>query len=321
MASSNAQQQAIIPSDPQAWLKLEVLAGVHRGATLTFDKAADYRIGSSPRADIVLRDQGVAGEHAVLRIESAAVRIDATGGEVSVERKSIPLGHGCRVRLPVELALGEARLLLSRPGDPVLGDARHFLAQARKSLADKPIAIASAAICLAVVVTAVAVDRPRAGRAVRVNAAEAKTDAIGAHGPAASRKALATAQQAASELDARLRAANIRTLQVNAVGGRLVVSGKLIKQQVLAWAAIRQWFDQTYGGGFVLTANVTDDDSPAMPTLQLQAIWYGDRPYIITTHGERYYQGAVLDNGWIVRQIGEDHLLLAKAGETVVLNY
>jgi hypothetical protein len=99
------------------------------------------------------------------------------------------------------------------------------------------------------------------------------------------------------------------------------VSGKLIKQQALEWAAIRQWFDQTFGGGIVLTANVTDDDGPAMPTLQLRAIWYGDRPYIISAHGERYYQGAVLDNGWIVRQIGEDHLLLAKAGETVVLKY
>jgi hypothetical protein len=319
MASSNAQQQAIIASAQQAQLKLEVLAGVHRGATLTFDKAADYRIGSSPRADIVLRDPGVAAEHAVLRIESAAVRIDATRGEVSVERKSIPPGHGCRVRLPVELALGEARLRLSRPdADSVLRDARHFFAQSRKSLADKPIAIASAAICLAVVVTAVAIGRPRA---VKVNTAEAKTDAIGGYGPAASRKASATAQQAASELDARLRAAKIRTLQVNAVDGRLVVSGKLIKQQALEWAAIRQWFDQTFGGGIVLAANVTDDDGPAMPTLQLRAIWYGDRPYIISAHGERYYQGAVLDNGWIVRQIGEDHLLLAKAGETVVLKY
>ena len=316
MALSNAQQQAIIASAQQAQLKLEVLAGVHRGATLTFDKAADYRIGSSPRADIVLRDPGVAAEHAVLRIESAAVRIDATGGEVSVERKSIPLGHGCRVRLPVELALGEAQLRLSKPSaDPVLGDARHFLAQAKKSLTDKPIAMASVAICLAVVVTAVAVGRPRA---VPVNLAEAKT---GGHGLPASRKASATAQQAASELDARLRAAKIRTLQVNAVDGRLVVSGKLIKQQALEWAAIRQWFDQTFGGGIVLTANVTDDDGPAMPTLQLRGIWYGDRPYIITARGERYYQGAVLDNGWIVRQIGEDHLLLAKAGATVVLKY
>src|SRR5215469_15308447 len=144
MASSNAQQQAIIPSDPQAWLKLEVLAGVHRGATLSFDKAADYRIGSSPKADIVLRDSGVAAEHAVLRIEAAAVRIDATGGEVGVEHKTIPLGHGCRVRLPAELALGEAQLRVFRPGaDPALRSARHVLAQARKSLTDKPIAMAS----------------------------------------------------------------------------------------------------------------------------------------------------------------------------------
>jgi hypothetical protein len=318
MASLNAQQQTIIPGDLRAQLKLEVLAGVHCGATLSVDKAADYRIGCSPRADIVLRDPGVAPEHAVLRIESAAVRIDATGGEVGIEQKSIPLGHGCRVRLPVEFALGEARLRLATGADPALRDARHLLAQAKRSLADKPIAIASAAICLAVIATAVAVGRTRA---VQMNAAQAKTAAIGAHGPGATSKASATAQRAARELDTRLRAANIRTLQVNAIDGRLVVSGRLIKQQVPQWAAIRQWFDQTYGSGIVLTANVTADDGPAMPTLQLRAIWYGDRPYIIAAHGERYYQGAVLDNGWVVRQIGEHHLVLAKAGDTVVLNY
>jgi hypothetical protein len=221
--------------------------------------------------------------------------------------------------LPIEFALGEARLRLSRPGAvPARPDAQHLLAQARRSLADKPIAIASAAICLAVAVTAVALARPRA---VQMNEAQAKTDTIDAHGPGANSKASATARQAIEELDARLRAAKIHTLQVDAMDGRLVVSGKLIKQQFPEWAAIRQWFDQTYGRSIVLSANVAADDGPAMPTLQLQAIWYGDRPYIITAHGERYYQGAVLDNGWIVQQIGEHHLLLAKAGKTAVLTY
>jgi len=71
----------------------------------------------------------------------------------------------------------------------------------------------------------------------------------------------------------------------------------------------------------VLTATVTDDGGRAMPTLGLQAIWYGDHPYIITAQGERYYQGAVLDNGWVVREIAADRLLLAKGGDTVALNY
>jgi hypothetical protein len=306
MASSSARQRSTIPGgrNGQTQTKFEVLAGVHRGAVLTLDETADYRIGCSPQDDIVLSDPGVVPEHAVLRIESAAVRIDATGGEVGLEQKSIPLGHGSRVRLPVEFALGEARLRISRPGAaPALRGA---------------IAIASAAICLAVVFTAVSLGWPRA---VQMNGAQAKTDAIDAHGPGANSKASATAQQAVRELDARLRAANIDTLQVNAVDGRLVASGTLIKQQVVEWAAIRQWFDQTYGGSVVLSDNVTADNGPAMPTLQLQAIWYGDHPYIIAAHGERYYQGAVLDNGWIVRQIGEHHLLLAKAGETAVVRY
>jgi hypothetical protein len=94
------------------------------------------------------------------------------------------------------------------------------------------------------------------------------------------------------------------------------------QQEAIDWAAIQQWFDQTYGGRIVLTTKISPPGEPrTMPALPLQAIWYGERPYIVTADGERYFQGAVLDNGWIIRDIGEDRLLLAKDGETVALTY
>ena len=311
-------------------LEFEVVAGVHRGVALMLDKA-DYCIGRSPQSHIVLSDPGIAPEHAVLRDEGATVRIDATGGDVSVERKLIPQGYGCRVRLPADVALGEARLHLSRPAGQLSNTTGRLLV-------NKPIAVAGALagalICLALVVVAVVFGLPQM---TQVNVAQAganfgdarniAVDQDVTSAAAAGRKHVSNAQsaaaaaQAARELSARLDAANIHALRVTAVDGRLAVSGKLTKRQTLAWTAIQQWFDQTYGSRIVLTANVADDDGRAMPTLGLQAIWYGDHPYIITAQGERYYQGAVLDNGWVIREIAQDRLLLAKDGDTVALAY
>src|SRR5215471_5820557 len=117
MTPSTASQQSVAQDDSArkaTRLQLRVVAGVHRGVVLALDNG-DYRVGSSPQADIVLSDRGVAPEHAVLRLERTAVRIDATGADVGVEQDLIPLAHGCRARLPLDIALGESRLHLSNP--------------------------------------------------------------------------------------------------------------------------------------------------------------------------------------------------------------
>jgi hypothetical protein len=200
--------------------------------------------------------------------------------------------------------------------------------------------MAGTLVCSALIVLAFALGLPQAAHiyGAQVYGVQAKTNAADAGNLAGDRdvpsatavaartrssntqSAEATAQ-AAQDLGKHLEAAKIHALRVSALDGRLVVSGKLTKSQALEWTAIQQWFDQTYGSRIVLTANVTGDDGRTMPALQLQAIWYGDHPYIITAEGERYYQGAVLDNGWIIREITADRLLLARDGDTVALTY
>jgi Inner membrane component of T3SS, cytoplasmic domain/Inner membrane component of T3SS, periplasmic domain len=308
-------------------LKLEVLAGVHRGVTLLLD-SAEFRIGSSPQADIILSDPGVAAEHAILRVDRAGVRIDAIGAEVGVAQDRIPVAHGCRTRLPVDIVLGEAELLLSRPDLDADLQSRSHLGAAAGWLARKPVTAAGTLLGFVLAVTFAVQDGAQTIRAERLftkasraDASDARADFAYIAGPRTA-DGRATAEQAARELGARLDAAKIQGLRVSALDGRLTVTGKLGKQEAADWAAIQQWFDQTYGSRIVLTASISAGaERQAMPSLQLQAIWYGEHPYIITTEGARFYQGAVLDNGWIVREIGEDRLLLAREGETVALTY
>jgi Inner membrane component of T3SS, periplasmic domain len=110
-------------------------------------------------------------------------------------------------------------------------------------------------------------------------------------------------------------------LRVGILDGSLSVTGRLAKREADAWRTIERWFDQTYGGRLVLAAKVTVGDSRTLPPPQLRAIWFGVRPYIITADGARHEPGSVLDNGWLVSEIGEGRLVLAKDGETLDLTY
>jgi hypothetical protein len=317
-ASQQTLQQAdasVRPRDVR--LKFEVVAGAHRGAVLLLD-GTDYRIGSSSEADIVLSDAGVAPQHAVLHIERGRVRVGATGADMTVEQQALPLSRGCRVKLPVSITLGAAQIHLS---DPCGQDPSRTLL--RQSLT------AAGAIACFVLVIAVALEEwPRS---VGVLTGAVITDTADARAPRLSTSAsegpavasfVATAEDAAGALNDQLDAARIRTLRISAENGRLMATGTLSPEEAAGWAGIQQWFDQTYGGRIVLTTRIEPRaGTRPMPTLQIQAIWYGERPYIVTGNGEHYFVGAVLDNGWIIREIGEDRLLLGKDGETVALTY
>jgi hypothetical protein len=307
------------PRRKSAKLKFEVVAGTHEGAVLLLDRA-DYRIGSSPDADIVLSDEGVAADHAVLHVGAGGVRIDATGGSVTIEHEPLALWRGRHVRLPANVTLGAARIHLSGDGGDDLGPRLDQLGRelGRRAL-HNPLTSAAVLACLVIALT-VARELPQSARAggehnggAEVGASERLTS-----GAANSQ----SAEAAARELSSRLDAANIRTLRVSTADGRVAVAGKVTKEEAVSWAAIQQWFDQAYSGGIVLTTDISPaGEGRAMPALQLQAIWYGENPYIVTAGGERYFEGAVLDNGWIIREIGEDRVLLGKGGETVALRY
>ncbi len=331
-APTGPQQTSRQPAAParrkSARLKFEVVAGLHQGAVLMLERA-DYRIGSSPDADIVLSDQGVMPQHAVLRAAHGAVRIDATGADVTVEQEPLPLSRGCRVNLPVSFTIGAARIRLS---DPDRGNAGLRLGELGRLATRKPATTAGFLACLVLGMMALAQGLRQTVRIIdtavstssEAGALEHSSFSSAPGSSTANRRGRpgAMAEDAARELSARLDAAKIQTLHVSEADGRLAVAGKVGKQEAIEWAAIQQWFDQTYGGRVVLTADISPaGESRAMPALQLQAIWYGEHPYILTADGEHYLQGAVLDNGWIIREIGEDRLLLAKDGETLALTY
>lgn len=383
MSSLTNWFSAAVSSSPSNFV-LESTAGFHRGVRLELEPG-DVRIGSTPGADIVLRDAGIAAEHAVLRVGRRTIDLHAIGGDVRVGENVIANGFGCALQAPIELTIGEARLRISveRNQAAVPASAESGAAAARPRIS-KAIMIAGA-LLLAVPALGLAAMRPAAkandlnsvARAeaqapapVNENPTLAAASKLMADLPAADRKfiehclstrpgmsvreaiaeltgcdrqpspSLAAAlngtapngnepaaaapnvEDAGRKLTERLVSSGLLGLRVTTAGGQVVVNGSITKQQVGAWTEAQQWFDGAYRGRLVLVANVspTEAKKPA-PILNVQAVWFGERPYVITAEGNRYYKGAFLDNGWMIKDIVEGRILLAKDGETLALVY
>ena len=369
---------AAVSSSPSTFV-LESTAGFHRGVRLELEPG-DIRIGSTPGADIVLRDAGIAAEHAVLRVGRRTIDLHAIGGEVRVGENVIANGYGCALQAPIDLTIGEARLRISierkQAAATTAGETGKSAARPRFSTS----LMVAGALLIAVPALGLAAMRPAAKANDLTSAArvEAQAQAPGnenptlaaaskmmADLPAADRKfiehclssrtgisvreaiaelngcdrqpsptlaaalngtapsvAAPNVADAGRKLTERFSASGLTGLRVNAAGGQVVVTGSITKQQTGAWTEAQQWFDEAYRGRLVLVANVTPTDAkkPA-PVLNVQAVWFGERPYVITTEGNRYYKGAFLDNGWMIKDIVDGRILLAKDGETLALVY
>jgi hypothetical protein len=344
---------------------LESTAGFHRGVRLELEPG-DVRIGSTPGADIVLRDAGIAAEHAILRVGRRSIDLHAVGGEVRVGEEIIANGYGCALQAPIDLTIGEARLRISiehaqapaqTPVEPGDAPARPRISKA---------ILVAGALLLAVPALGLAAMRPAAQKAsdptkiARLaasggeNLSKADSSRLLADLPAADRQFIqnclstrpgisvreaitelngcdrqpaanlgaainTNAQDAGRKLAEHLTASGLSGLRVTTEGGQVVVAGSITKQQTDAWMEAQQWFDAA-NRGLVLVAKVTSTDAKKpTPVVNVQAVWFGERPYIITAEGNRYYKGAFLDNGWAIKDIADGRILLAKDGETMAL--
>jgi Inner membrane component of T3SS, cytoplasmic domain/Inner membrane component of T3SS, periplasmic domain len=371
---------AVVSSSPSRFV-LESTAGFHRGVRLELERG-DVRIGSTPGADIVLRDAGIAAEHAVLRVGRRSIDLHAIGGEVRVGEEIIANGYGCALRAPIDLTIGEARLRISveRNQAPAQTPVEPGDAPARPRIS--PAILIAGALLFAVPALGLAAMRPAAPKAgdltsaaplnvadgheriaglQQVEAAGVETVSVRAASrlmadlPATDRQFIQhclssrpgismreaitelngcdrqppanpgpalNAEDAGRKLTERLNVSGLTGLRVTTGAGQIVVTGSITKQQTDAWTEAQQWFDATYRGRLVLVANVTPTDAKKpMPVVNVQAVWFGERPYIITAEGNRYYKGAYLDNGWTIKDIADGRILLSKDGETLALVY
>ncbi|TIM69130.1 MAG: hypothetical protein E5Y60_15750 [Mesorhizobium sp.] len=227
-------------------------------------------------------------------------------------------GQGRRCKLPLSISLGDAHIRLVNPERP----------PNRWSVSNRPLLVAGS-VLFAVFAVSVAANgfsfaEPDIGKKLSAQADKPITVAFA--GEAAQSvlddsSPTPSAADAERQLKLRLEQSGISTLTVQQSSGRLVVSGMIANDKNAAWTETQSWFDQAFGAHITLASNVMVGNAEQAPRLRLQAIWYGERPYVIATDGARYHEGAFTNDGWTVKRIGETELLLTKGGATVALKY
>jgi hypothetical protein len=299
---------------------LSVTHGFHAGAQLSLVEPL-YTVGSSTESDIVLRDAGIAPVHAGLRRKGSQMEIEAVGGDVTLATgEIIHEGQGSRCKLPLTINIGDAQIRLINPERP----------PNRWSVSDRPLLVAGSVLLAVFAVSAAAngfsFAKPDIGK--KISAQDGEPIRVAFAGEAgqsvlddSSPTQVPSAAEAESQLKLRLEQSGISTLAVQRSPGRLVVSGMIPNGKGGAWAETQSWFDQTFGAHLPLVSNVMIGNAEQAPRLRLQAIWYGERPYVIAADGARYHEGAFTNDGWTIKRIGETELLLTKGGATVALKY
>lgn len=294
--------------DVPGWNALEIVEGLHAGASAELDEHC-FTIGSSTESDIVLHDEGIAPVHLRLNRRGGIIEIEAIGGDVVLpDGQIIPQGHGRRCKLPLEASIGGARIRLTGPAP----------SNAVPSASKRPLFAAAGLAIAAFAVTAMA------NGLSPEKSDKARNDLLtGSRNqrPANTAPVAGDASDAEERLRLRLEQAGIGALDIKQASGRLIASGTIPEHQGKAWTEIQSWFDRTYSDRALLVSNVSIGDVAQPPRLVLQAIWYGERPYIIAADGSRYYEGAFTDDGWIIEKIGEKELLLSKGSAKVALKY
>jgi hypothetical protein len=307
------------PLSPHA--VLHVVAGVHAGASLALVKD-DYTIGSGTGMDIVLSDEGVAPEHGAIRMRGRSVTVEARAGAITVNNhRQVPQGYGFRTGLPVEFRLGNAVLHVALPaGAPAWA---HGWGMARAAM------VPVVCCALLILTPGFTVSAGVAGLgAACMNALR------GASATTFSRQSMPKAAQdlpksalplpaaaAADALKAKLKDAGLGEVALQVDNTRIVASGQVSNEKRNAWTDIEHWFDRTYGGRYVLASTVEIRAPAGQPKFDLQAISYGDTPYVITADGHRHYRGAALDKGWIIKEISPGRLTLTKDGNDLELQF
>jgi hypothetical protein len=297
--------------------RLQVIGGLHDGVGLKLD-TRDYRIGSSTGADIVLRDDTIAAVHAVLRVERKGVRIEATGGDVGLNGGILAKGHGCRLRFPAELTFGSTRIRLTGAQDLHLLAAEHYWQVLHSFIVSRPLLSGAGLALAAVIVSVAAMSLPHAGAGLKPQGATVSPPSVNAPGSSAIEKAVI-------QFKRRLADQNIDGVKVSAAGDQLTVSGRVGRSATPEWNAVLKWFDETYANQIALASSVeiVNDNETTKGALQLrlQAVRFGEKPYIIFDDGMHYFEGALLDNGWTIKEISEQKITLSKADQTIVIKY
>lgn len=108
-------------------------------------------------------------------------------------------------------------------------------------------------------------------------------------------------------------------IRVAITQGKITVSGELTNTEIKRWKDLYSEFIATYGEGPSIVENLYDARDRIK--LAIRSVSVGETPFLVSKDGKKYMVGSSLGNGYFIKDIKPDHVLLTNKGIDIPIYY
>ncbi|WP_065755974.1 SctD/MshK family protein [Bradyrhizobium paxllaeri] len=291
-----------------ASVHFEVLSGIYSGVTGEAPVGTSL-IGSGLDADIVFVEQGLEPNHFRLTPLHDSMEIEALAAGLSIEGSGdIAVGKRVVISLPAVVHAGAMSIRCTQDS-------------AQGSIGLSRVAIIAVALVLlsSVGIATLAISFLFDGSA---GALSPGAPPIAALPP----KLTLTGPDdrplnaAAAQLQEEINKAGLLNIKIGSGLGVVCAEGTVTPASVSRWQEVQQRFDQHTNGSLTLVNGVIVKEDKPPSSIAVQAVWRGPHPYLLIG-GQKYFVGALLNDGWTVDRIEAGRVLLSRNGRLAALPY
>ncbi|MDE5458934.1 hypothetical protein GWE18_40695 [Bradyrhizobium sp. CSA112] len=291
-----------------ASVDFEVLSGLYSGVTGEAPVGTSL-IGSGLDADIVFVEQGLEPNHFRLTPLHDSMEIEALAAGVSIEGNGdIAVGKRVVISLPAVVHAGTMSIRCTQESEQgSIGLSRvSIIAAALVLLSSVGIATLAVSFLFDGSAGALSPDAPPVA---------ALPPKLTLNGPD-DRPLHAAAEQLQEEVNK----AGLLNIKIGPGPGVVSAEGTVTPASVSRWQKVQQWFDQHTNGSLTLVNGVIVKEDKPPSSIAVQAVWRGAHPYLLIG-GQKYFVGALLNDGWTVDRIEAGSVLLSRNGRLAALPY
>lgn len=274
----------IIENGPQAGCSLAVQTG-------------DFFVGKSLNNDAIIADQNLSDTHFVIRITATGVKLTAQGGNIHLASGHIlQQNTSKKFYKTIRFCSGSTRFKLVVPTKTRLHAAWY-----------------GGSILLSLILAGI----------LSIYVRHMHHSAVSKLPPfAATTSPTHTSNAMLAALEDKLLTEHLNNIIISrGADGVLIATGAEQAEQKDIWAAVKLWFDTTYGTETVLLDRVSFLHATTHSPLQIAGVALGNTPYVLDTAGRRLPCGSTVEDGWIIDHILTDRILLHRGAEHLTVRF
>ncbi|MGY3622256.1 SctD/MshK family protein [Bradyrhizobium sp. USDA 10063] len=294
-----------------ASLHYEVLSGLYSGLSgkVGFETTL---IGSGLDADMVFVEQELEPHHFRIMLVNDSIEIEALASGIRIDgERNIAVGDRVVVSLPAIIHAGAISIrwsLQDATGVGSIGASRVSISTfaVLSLLAFLGVGTLSTIFFYSATVGAPSPDSPPAIKPISRLTMQRPDNR--------------TSRAAAEVLQEEVDRAGLLNIKVGSGLGVVTAEGTITSALVKRWQEVQQWFDHYTNGTLTLVNGVIVKEEKGPSSIAVQAVWRGNEPYLLIG-GQKYFVGALLNDGWTLDRIEERRVLLSRNGRAAAVSY